>query len=135
VLAAIPGRARDMLSMPDGTRRFPYYGHGEIMRVAAILQHQVAQIAPDRVELRLVVRRPLTAQEEERILMAARAALGAPLQVVIGYRDAIPRLANGKFAEFTNETTAWPSSDAARPGRRGRPDRAGRRSRVPEWWS
>lgn len=60
VLTAIPGRARDMLTLPNGQRRFPYYGHNTIMQVAAIVQHQVAQTALDVVEIRLVVGRPLT---------------------------------------------------------------------------
>lgn len=104
VLASIPGRARDMLALPGGGRRFPFYGHNEIMRVDAIVQHQVAQTASDQVELRLVVRRPLTPAEEAHILAAAQAGIGPAHRISIVYRDEIRRRSSGKFAEFTNET-------------------------------
>ncbi len=103
VLASVPGRARDMLTTRSGARRFPFYGHNDIMRVEAIVQHQVAQTALDRVELRLVVRRPLTAAEETHILSAARAGIGPEHEITIVYRDEIRRQPSGKFAEFTNE--------------------------------
>ena len=103
VLAAIPGRARDMLTLPDGRRRFPYYAHNTIMQVDAIVQHQVAQTARDEVELRLVVRRPLTPAEEAHIVTAATQGLGGEHRVRLVYRSEIPRQASGKFAEFTNE--------------------------------
>ena len=103
VLAAIPGRARDMLTLPDGQRRFPYYAHNTIMQVDAIVQHQVAQTALDEVEIRLVVRRPLTPAEEAHIVAAASRGLGGAHRVRLAYRSEIPRQASGKFAEFTNE--------------------------------
>jgi len=103
VIAAIPGRARDMLTLPDGQRRFPFYAHNTIMQVDAIAQHQVAQIARDEVEIRLVVRRPLTPAEEAHIIAAASRGLGGEHRVRIAYRAEIPRQASGKFAEFANE--------------------------------
>ena len=103
VLAAIPGRARDMLTLPDGRRRFPYYAHNTIMQIDAIVQHQVAQTARDEVEIRLAVRRPLTPAEETHIVTAATHGLGGEHRVQIVYRAEIPRQVSGKFAEFTNE--------------------------------
>ncbi len=111
VLAAIPGRARAMLTLPDGTRRFPYYGHNAIMRVGAIAQHQVAQVGPAQVgpaqvEIRLVVVRALTEAEERQIVEASRRALGAPFEVSLKYVDGIARGPGGKHAEFCNEFSA-----------------------------
>jgi phenylacetate-CoA ligase len=103
VLAAIPGRARDMLTLPDGQHRFPYYAHNTIMQVDAIVQHQVAQTALDQVEIRLVVRRPLTPTEETHIIAAATQGLGGAHQVRLVYRPEILRQPSGKFAEFINE--------------------------------
>ena len=110
VLAAIPGRARDMLTLPDGQRRFPYYAHNTIMQVDAIVQHQVAQTALDEVEIRLVVRRPLTPAEEAHIVAAASRGLGGAHRVRLAYRSEIPRQASGKFAEFTNEFANPPAA-------------------------
>jgi phenylacetate-CoA ligase len=107
VLAALPGRARDMVTLPDGRRQFPFYGHPIIMKVdsliGAIVQHQVAQTALDEVEFRLVVRRPLTAEEEKFIIDTATTSLGGAHRVRLVYRTEIPRQPSGKFAEFTNE--------------------------------
>jgi phenylacetate-CoA ligase len=107
VLAAIPGRARDMLTLPDGQRRFPFYGHRTIMKddaiMSAIVQQQAVQTALDEVEIRLVVRRPLTAAEEKFIIDTATTALGGAHWVRLAYRSEIPRGPGGKFAEFTNE--------------------------------
>jgi len=103
VLAAIPGRARDMLTMPDGQHRFPYYAHNTMMQVDAIVQHQVAQTDLDQVEIRLVVRRPLTVTEEAHIIGAATRGLGGAHKVQLVYRSEILRQASGKFAEFVNE--------------------------------
>lgn len=106
VLARIPGRARDMLVLPSGDRRFPYYGHAAVVGVDAVAQHQVAQVAADTVEIRLVVRRPLTDAEEARIRDAAAAALGGDFRVRIAYREMIARDASGKYAEFRYEVPA-----------------------------
>lgn len=103
VLAAIPGRARDMLTLPNGQHRFPYYAHGTMMQVDAIVQHQVAQTALNEVEIRLVVRRPLTATEEAHVAGAATRGLGGGHKVKLVYRPEILRQASGKFAEFINE--------------------------------
>ena len=100
VLAAIPGRARDLIVLPSGDRRPAYYGHGAIMQVDAIMQHQVAQTAANEIVLRLVVRRPLTAAEETHILSSAADALGHPFDLSIVYVDEIARKPSGKFAEF-----------------------------------
>jgi len=103
VLAAIPGRARDMLTMSDGQHRFPYYAHNTMMQVDAIVQHQVAQTDLDQVEIRLVVRRPLTVMEETHVIGAATLGLGGAHKVQLVYRSEILRQASGKFAEFVNE--------------------------------
>ena len=100
VLDAIPGRARDLLMLPSGELRPPYYGHRAVMQVGAILQHQVVQTAPDQVCFRLVVARPLTAAEEQHVVAVATDALGGGLRVSLEYVADIPRGPNGKYAEF-----------------------------------
>ena len=100
VLDAIPGRARDLLMLPSGELRPPYYGHRAVMQVGAILQHQVVQTAPEQVCFRLVVARPLTAAEEQHVVTVATDALGGGLRVSIEYVADIPRGPNGKYAEF-----------------------------------
>jgi phenylacetate-CoA ligase len=103
VLHTIPGRARDMITTPTGERRFPFYSHGEMMKLDAIVQHQVAQTAVNQIEIRLVVRRPLTVAEETQLISIARAGLGTAHELRIVYCKEILRQESGKFAEFTNE--------------------------------
>jgi phenylacetate-CoA ligase len=103
VIARIVGRARDMLALPGGGRRYPYYGHNAMMAIDAIRQHQVAQTSLEDIEIRLVVARPLTAAEEDEIRQAAHEGLGGPFRLTLTYCDEIRRGANGKYAEFCSE--------------------------------
>ena len=100
ILDDIPGRARDLLMLPSGELRPPYYGHGAVMQVRAIRQHQVIQTSQNQVCFRLVVANPLTRDEETHVIQSASKALGSAFGVSIEYVDEILRSPNGKFAEF-----------------------------------
>jgi phenylacetate-CoA ligase len=76
------------------------------MRVAAIVQHQVVQKAVDRVEVRLVVSRPLTSEEEAHVRRSVGDALGPPFTVQISYCAPITRGPGGKYAEFYSEVAS-----------------------------
>ena len=102
VLRGIRGRLRHGLRLPDGTTRAPYFGIF-FYRVAAIRQYQAAQVAPDMIELRLVVRRPLTEEEEASLARLVRNDLGGQFRVRFAYVDAIPHLPSGKYEEFRCE--------------------------------
>jgi phenylacetate-CoA ligase len=99
-LSDIPGRARDLMVLPSGHRRPPYYGHKAIALIHAIVQHQVVQIAADRVEIRLVLRQALTPLEESQIISAAEQAIGNGVKVLLREVKAIERGQGGKYAEF-----------------------------------
>ena len=86
--------------LPSGELRVPYYGHGAVMKVRSIRQHQVIQTTRNSVCFRLVVSSPLTSEEENYIIASAAAALGGDFIVSIQYVDEIIRSPNGKFAEF-----------------------------------
>jgi phenylacetate-CoA ligase len=116
VLDAIPGRARDLLMLPSGDLRPPYYGHRAVMQVGAILQHQVVQTARDHICFRLVVARPLTCAEEQHVIAVATEALGGGLRVTIEYVDEITRGPNGKFAEFVIRRAKTGHSSAPKTG-------------------
>jgi len=103
VIARIVGRARDMLTLPGGDKRYPYYGHNAMMEIRAIRQHQVVQKSLEEIEIKLVVSRLLTAAEEEKIRQVALEGLGGPFRLTLTYCDEIRRGANGKYAEFCSE--------------------------------
>ncbi len=102
VLNAIRGRLRHGLVMPDGSRRAVYFGIN-FARIPAIRQYQAAQVARDVIELRLVVRRPLTAEEEAQLAALVRNDTDPGFHVRFAYRDTIARLPNGKYEEFRCE--------------------------------
>ncbi len=100
VLEDIPGRANDLMMLPSGELRPPYYGYQAVMEVRAILQHQFVQIAPDHACFRLVVARPLTPDEERHVQSVAAQALGGGVRVTLEYVPEISRGPGGKYAEF-----------------------------------
>ena len=103
VLSRILGRTRDAVIMPDGSTRAAFVGSKGFYKVPAIRQFQVAQTARDTIEVRLVVRVPLTAEEEAFITGLVRADLDARFRVNIVYVDTIPRASSGKSQEFKCE--------------------------------
>jgi len=103
VLKRILGRVRNMLTLPDGERRWPNLNVADIHRLAPILQHQVAQVGLEDIEVRLVVSRPLRAEEEDRLANHIRVNLMYPFRVSFRYVAAIARGPTGKFEEFLSE--------------------------------
>lgn len=105
VLESIAGRVRNMLVMPDGRRRFPRIGAKPLASIACIRQYQFAQVAPTRIEARLVADRPLHASEEAHLRSVVHDRLGYPYDVSFRYIDAIERSPSGKFEDFRCELT------------------------------
>lgn len=103
VLNRIIGRFRDRVIMPDGSARAAFFGSKNFYKVPAIQQYQAAQTARDTIELRLVVRQPLTSEEEALITRLVREDLDQSFQVRLVYVDAIPRRPSGKIEEFRCE--------------------------------
>lgn len=103
VLNRIIGRSRDRVIMPDGTGRAAFFGSKKFYQVPAIRQFQGAQTARNVIELRLVVRHPLTLDEESLITGLVRDDLDPSFQVRFVYVDEIPRRPSGKIEEFRCE--------------------------------
>lgn len=99
-LKRIAGRTRNLLTMPDGEKRWPLVGYARYRSVAPVRQYQMVQTAIDAIELRLVTERPLTAAEEAALTSVVHEALGHPFALRFDYRDALHPGINGKFEEF-----------------------------------
>ena len=100
-LARIRGRTRNMITMPDGSRRWPSYGLSRYGKFAPIKQFQFIQQTPTKLELRLHVVRPLTNDEQTALISVLQDRLGYPFDIDIKmYEHALPRGANGKFEAF-----------------------------------
>jgi phenylacetate-CoA ligase len=106
VLARIMGRTRNMLMLPGGTQVWPRFGLPRFPDIAPVRQAQIVQKTLDTLEVRLVVVRPLAADEERRLKELICEAVGVRFDVVFSYFDEIPRNPNGKYEDFRCEVTA-----------------------------
>ncbi len=103
-LKRIVGRQRNMLTYPSGEQRWPSLGDGtDLEGLPNIRQFQIAQVALDKLEVRLALREPFDAEQEDQIVEHVRRTLGHPFRVDVRYLDEIPRSPSGKFEEFRSE--------------------------------
>ena len=103
VLTKILGRRRNMLTLPDGGRRWPFLGENRYRHVAPIRQYQIIQRSLEGVEVMLVADRPVSESEEAQLSEIIRSELGHPFALSFSYVDAIPRGPGGKFEDFRSD--------------------------------
>lgn len=116
VLRRVIGRSRAMLVRPDGARQFPRLAPlTRLLLELDIARYQLAQVAPSRLELRLVGARPLDAAMMARVAGVLQEVAGFPVEATVAYRDSIARSASGKYEDFRSELGggAAPGNDAA----------------------
>jgi len=101
VVARIIGRTRNLLVYPDGRRIRPRLNEGFVDQ-PAVRQFQVVQTTPETLEVRFVVKRPLTAEEEAYTRRSLTDWLGHPFEIAIVYVDALPRAPSGKWEDFVS---------------------------------
>lgn len=102
-IARILGRRRNMLIMPNGEKRWPLTGLRDAREIAPVRQFQAVQRDLEHIEVRFVVDRPLTAEEEDRLRETIIGALAHPFRVTFVYLEAFPPTPGGKFEEFICE--------------------------------
>ncbi|EDY19997.1 conserved hypothetical protein [Chthoniobacter flavus Ellin428] len=103
VLKRILGRVRNILTLPNGEKRWPVLGWGKLSRIAPIVQHQLIQKSLQKIEARLVVREKVAATQEEEIKHVIRKSLGEDFEIVLSYPESIERSPTGKFEDFKSE--------------------------------
>lgn len=104
-LKRILGRERNLIRMPDGSRHWPLVGFHKFREIAPITQYQMIQEDHEHIELRLVIERALTPDEESNLTAHVQTALGHPFALRLTYfAGKIPAGANGKFEEFICRT-------------------------------
>lgn len=99
VITRILGRLRHMVRLPDGRTFYPNYA-GLTKGLDKILQFQIARIAEDALEARLVVRAPLGPDEEAVLRARIQDRFLHPFVVSIRYLDAIARSRSGKYFDY-----------------------------------
>jgi phenylacetate-CoA ligase len=103
VVTRIMGRARHMLTTPDGARYWPFFGTTRFGDIGPIRQYQFAQVAPDAIEARLVVDRPLTPDEEDALRRRILSRLPWPFRIDLVRRERIDRGPGDKYEDFRSE--------------------------------
>ncbi len=101
VLKRIMGRYRNLLTLPDGTRRWPRLGYeSELQAIAPIELMQMIQTSIDQIDVRLVMARPLNEAETESLTAFIHGNLAYPFRLRFEYVDSIRNPANGKLEQF-----------------------------------
>lgn len=103
VLSRVVGRVRNMVTLPSGERFWPQFSALRYAEVLPVRQHQIAQVALDRLEVRLVADRRGTPEEEARLREIIVRKIGYPFAIGFAYPEHIPRGRGGKFEEFKSE--------------------------------
>lgn len=105
-LKRIFGRQRNLILMPDGSRVWPLAGFQRVRDIAPIRQSQFVQHTRERIEVRLVVERPLTEGEQAEVRAMLDRILGHAFDLEFHYFDeALPLGPGGKFEHFISKAT------------------------------
>lgn len=115
LVTRIAGRVRNMMRLPGGGLIWPLLASQDYRDIAPIRQAQIAQVALDRLEARLVPERPLSAAEEDALRAKIVARIGHAFAIDFVYVDDIPRGPGGKFEDFRCELPAGEPGAASRP--------------------
>ena len=101
VLKRVMGRYRNLLTMPDGSQRWPLIGNeGRLRDIAPIELMQMIQTSLDQITVRLVMARELNDVETRDLTAFIQRNLGYPFRLMFEYVDSIRNPANGKVEQF-----------------------------------
>jgi len=100
-ISSILGRSRNMLTMPDGQKRWPRFLAWR--EIAPIAQWQILQETREHLKARIVPLRALTAEDEERLTQSIAEDYGFRFDIQFEYLNEIRGHENGKFEEFISQ--------------------------------
>jgi len=106
VIKRIMGRVRNMLTRPDGSRHWPSFPAELWTAIAPVRQFQLIQHELDKIEVRLVVARPLIESEEKGLVTMLQDRFGYPFAIKFSYQENLERSAGGKFEDFISKVSA-----------------------------
>ena len=102
VLEEILGRSGQIAVDPSGRRFLGHLNLGFWTTVAPIIQRQVVQHTPSKLELRYVAHRDLSADEKSEIVRHIGNAMRYDYEIAFTRMAQIPRNPGGKFDEFVS---------------------------------
>ena len=103
VLLNIKGRSRNMLVLPSGQKIWPSMGDEETLLRAKIpiaQKFQFVQEAPTKLRILVVVEKPWTTTEEDRVRRFYRDRWHHAFDITIDYVEDITRSPSGKYEDF-----------------------------------
>lgn len=104
VLRRVMGRYRNLVTLPDGTQRWPLMGFEDRLReIAPVELMQMVQVSLEEIQVRLVMARPLETPEREALTIFIQGNLGYPFRLGFEYVDSIRNPANGKIEHFISQ--------------------------------
>lgn len=103
VLRQILGRERNVLTLPDGSRRWPTLGTPTLIDLAPIRRFKIVQKTLEDIEIRLIVARPLVESELDALRRHFTDQFGHPFNWKFVFMDEFPAAAGGKFEDFVSE--------------------------------
>lgn len=103
VIQRLLGRTRNLVQLPDGSKRWPLCELVGQPDVPGILQYQFVQRSLQHIDVYLVVGPEYSQSMEPRLTEIIHQRLGCPFGLSYHYCDIIPRSANGKFEDFRCE--------------------------------
>ena len=109
VIERIVGRIRSLLTLPTGEHVTPVFVH-DLMRDLPVIQFQVAQVAPDHLETRIVPQGSFGPDDEARLIERMLERLPADYRITFRYIEEIPRSRSGKYMDFKSEIVPEPES-------------------------
>lgn len=103
VFERIMGRERNLLTLPDGRRFWPYLHLMEWPKYAPVLQAQAVQLSVHEMEIRLVLTRPMQGDEQAALTRYIQGNLPQPFVLTFSFHDEIAKSAGGKFEDFISQ--------------------------------
>lgn len=102
VLNRVLGRARNMMTLPDGRRIFPAFSTGWFSGFP-VRRFQIVQKSLDRIEAVVVLHHPIDSETQEKMRTALAAKLCAPYHISFRFVHEIEKSPSGKFEDFRSE--------------------------------
>lgn len=100
VLNRIMGRVRNLITLPNGEKKWPLMGSDHFNKVLPVQRFQFIQHTPQDIEVKLVVGRMPSEAEEKKLTNIILDSLGYAFTLRFNYVDTIPRSLGGKYEDF-----------------------------------
>ncbi|MGH8670719.1 MAG: phenylacetate--CoA ligase family protein, partial [Burkholderiales bacterium] len=103
VITRVLGRERNLLTLPDGTLRWPSFLSQRWSSIAPLRQIQLRQRSVENIDFYYVAQRVLSASEKSALVTVFQELLGYPFHIELHHVDEIRYSPNFKYEDFVSE--------------------------------